>query len=102
MARRKKVTLHRFIAELYVENACSSKFLMERIADIITSYNDPENADEALECLCVVLTFAGQKLEETRKEWMDELFSKLNLKGSEKLAVSFYRHKLQIIVSKRQ
>ncbi|CAG7832149.1 unnamed protein product [Allacma fusca] len=89
IARRKNVTLHRFIAELYVENACSSRYLTERVEEIVTGYNHPENADESLECLCVVLTFAGQKLEETRKEWMDELVSsKLNLKESEKHAIS--------------
>lgn len=88
IARRKKVTLHRFIAELYVENACSSKFLMDRIADIVAVYGHPEDADESLECLCVVLTFAGHKLEDTKKEWLDDLFNKLNLKESEKLAIS--------------
>ena len=62
VARRKKVTLHRFIAELYVENACTSKFLMERIADVIAIYSRPEEADEALECLCVVLTFVSTSI----------------------------------------
>lgn len=38
-ARRKKVTLHRFIAELYGEKACTSKFLCSRITDLLIVNN---------------------------------------------------------------
>jgi hypothetical protein len=40
--RRKKVTLHRLIAELYCEKACTSKFLYERVTDLMIVNNPGE------------------------------------------------------------
>jgi hypothetical protein len=74
--RRKKVTLHRFIAELYGEKACTSKFLYARVKDLLIASN-PSDVDENVECLCVLMTFAGQKLEEVKKGWVEEIFGKL-------------------------
>lgn len=39
--------------------------------------------DENIECLCVLMTFAGAKLEETKKPWLDEIFQKLTHKQNE-------------------
>lgn len=39
--------------------------------------------DENIECLCALLTFAGAKMEETKKHWMDEIFHKLSEKQTE-------------------
>lgn len=36
--------------------------------------------DENIECLCVLLTFAGKKLEESKKKWLDEIFKMLSQK----------------------
>lgn len=38
-ARRRKVSLHRFIAELYGEKACTSKFLVETIKNLLIMNN---------------------------------------------------------------
>jgi len=80
--RRKKVTLHRFIAELYGEKACTSKFLYERVRDLLIASN-PSDIDENVECLCVLMTFAGQKLEEAKKSWVEEIFGKLVTRQNE-------------------
>lgn len=40
--RRRKVTLHRFIAELYCEKACTSKFLYQRVTDLMIVNNSGE------------------------------------------------------------
>lgn len=37
--RRRKVCLHRLIAELYCEKACTSKFLVERVKDLLIMNN---------------------------------------------------------------
>lgn len=37
--RRRKVSLHRFVAELYCEKACTSKFLIQRIKDLLVMNN---------------------------------------------------------------
>ncbi|CAL8074285.1 unnamed protein product [Orchesella dallaii] len=81
-ARRRKVSLHRFVAELYCEKGCTSKFLIERVKDLLIM-NNPANVDENIECLCVVLTFAGAKLEENKKKWLDDIFQKLSRKQTE-------------------
>jgi len=84
-ARRKKVMLHRFIAELFVEGVCTNKFLTERVTDLIgQGKRNFAEADEPLECLCVLFTFAGAKLEETRHEWLNDIFLTLNLKEAAK------------------
>jgi len=80
--RRRKVCLHRFIAELYCEKACTSKFFVERVKDLLMM-NNPATVDENVECLCVVLTFAGATLEESKKPWLDEIFQKLSQKQTE-------------------
>jgi hypothetical protein len=80
-ARQKKVMLHRFIAELFLEDVCSSKFVAERVTDLVgQGRRNEEEADEPLECLCVLLTFAGAKLEETKGMWLNDILLKLNLR----------------------
>lgn len=37
--RRRKVSLHRFVAELYCEKACTSKFLVQRVKDLLIMNN---------------------------------------------------------------
>lgn len=39
--------------------------------------------DENVECLCVLMTFAGQKLEEMKKDWVEEIFKKLSVRQTE-------------------
>jgi len=79
-ARRKKVILHRFIAELFVEGVCTTQFLMERVMDLIVhGKQNLAEADEPLECLCVLFTFSGAKLEEVKHDWLNEVFLKMNL-----------------------
>jgi len=82
-ARQKKVQLYRFIAELYLEEVCSSKFVMERVSDLVgQARRNPAEADvdEPLECLCVFLTFAGAKLEEVKGMWLNDLLLNINLR----------------------
>lgn len=80
-ARQKKVMLHRFIAELYLEDVCSSKFVAERVTDLVgQGKKSAEDADEPLECLCIVLTFCGAKLEEEKGTWLDDILAKMDLR----------------------
>lgn len=80
-ARQKKVHLHRFIAELFLENVCNPKFVAERVTDLVgQGKRSAEDADEPLESLCVLLTFAGAKLEETKGMWLNDILLKLNLR----------------------
>lgn len=80
-ARHRKVMLHRFIAELFLESVCSSKYIGQKMTELVgQGRKNPEDADESLECLCVLLTFAGAKLEEVRGSWLDEILVKINLR----------------------
>jgi len=80
-ARHKKVMLHRLIAHLFLENVCSTKFVAEKITDLIgQGRRYPEDADEPLECLCVLLTFAGSKLEQVKGPWLEQMLLKVNLR----------------------
>lgn len=79
-ARRRKVMLYRFIAELFVANVCNTRFVTERITDLIgQGRRIPPEADEPLECICVLLMFAGSKLEEDRGAWLNDVFVTLSL-----------------------
>ena len=82
-ARQKKVHLHRFIAELFLEDVCNPKFVAERVTDLVgQGKRNPDDADEPLECLCVLLTFAGAKLEETKGKWLNDILLKVNLRDA--------------------
>jgi len=73
--------LHRFIAELYLEDVCSSKFVAERVTDLVGQrMKNVNDADEPLECLCILLAFCGAKLEERKGMWLDDILVKVNLK----------------------
>jgi len=79
-ARHQKVMLYRFIAELFLESVCSAKFMAEKVTELIAQERkSPESGGESLECLCVLLTIAGLKLEETKGIWLDNILEKANL-----------------------
>jgi len=80
-ARHRKVMLNRFIAELFLESVCSAKFIAQKVSELMgQGRRSPEDTDEALECLCVILTFAGAKLEETKGSWLDDVLAGVNVR----------------------
>jgi len=87
-ARRRRVMLYRFIAELYMQNVCSTRFVTERVTDLIGQGRKlPQDADEPLECICVILMFAGSKLEEYKGCWLNDVFVNLNLTDPSKIPI---------------